>query len=414
MNFLKLSKKEIRNYFVAFLLIANSGFPFFTNEPYLLLVSFLFTLVIFDWHKFLTNRLFVTTIFVLIILVIGQSLLIGLSEPKTIITLFIRWLYPATSLLILSTNFVRYYINILYYLAIFSLLLFIPSIFIPSIDNILLSLSTIFEQTSSSDFYNYNSNILIYTIRDSYAIENISFFKRNSGPFWEAGGFAVYLVLAIIFNVKDRSFWTRKNIVFVIALITTWSTGGFIAFGFFMFLYSILIIKEKRFGLILFLIVPVTFYYIYNELDFFQARVDRSIVYYNHRSDVDYERRDRMVSAIIDFETFLEHPIFGTGRSFEGRFGKTTRKTYLEHRNNGLTDFLVKYGVVFFLFYFFKLYQSFKLYAISVKLSLPRNYGIISLGTLMILGFSQGLFQYSFFIALFYFSSFEYLILKRD
>lgn len=399
-------RRIYRNHFLTFLLIANSGLPFFTNEPLILLGSLMLTALYINTTG-LQNKFFLMTIVFLMILVLGQTVTTGLFSLRATITLFIRWTYPFVVLLVLREEFTKTYVNVLYFLTIFSFILFIPSIFFPQFDVFLTEASSHFEQTSKSDFYRYKNNLLIYTVYPTYAMDGSMLFKRNSGPFWEPGAFGSYLLVAIIFNLlHDKKLLSKKNTVFFIALLTTWSTASFIALFLVLSLYVLWMYKKNVSVL---LIVPVILYLavtVYEALPFFSERVDRSVEYFQQRDHVEYERRDRMVSAIVDLRTFSEHPIFGTGRDPQARFSGTGFRTYLEHRNNGITDFLVKYGIFFFIFYFYNIYLGFKKLSLKNGGHEPTKYGILALIGIVIIGFSQVLFQQSVFIALFYQAAF--------
>ena len=55
---------------------------------------------------------------------------------------------------------------------------------------------------------------------------------------------------------------------------------------------------------------------------------------------------------MVDFQDILKNPFFGMGRHDITRFGGSDDVT-LVHRNNGVTDFAVKMGLIFFIFYFY-------------------------------------------------------------
>ena len=236
-------------------------------------------------------------------------------------------------------------------------------------------------------------------------MEGLSLFKRNSGPFWEAGGFGSYLILALLFNLLlEKKLLTKRNVIFILALITTWSTGALAALSALLFLYGTFILRNKNYRFIIVPMVVLLSFYGYTDLSFIKERIDRSVTYFKDRNQTEYQKRDRMVSAIVDLRTFVQYPVFGTGRKFEARFGKTNM-TIMEHRNNGITDFLVKYGIFFFIFYFWNIRKGYLFYSQSYT-NKPKIYGNIALITILLIGFSQTLFQQSAFIALFYLSSF--------
>src|SRR5690606_29034906 len=69
-------------------------------------------------------------------------------------------------------------------------------------------------------------------------------YVRNAGIFWEAGAFAVYLSITLYLHysekkiAKAKDLFDIKSIVFILALISTTSTMGFIALILIMSLFS--------------------------------------------------------------------------------------------------------------------------------------------------------------------------------
>ena len=62
---------------------------------------------------------------------------------------------------------------------------------------------------------------------------------RNCGFTWEPGGFACFLILAIIINLASNKFKIRNKslMILILSLITTFSTTGYMAFAFIMIWY---------------------------------------------------------------------------------------------------------------------------------------------------------------------------------
>ena len=83
--------------------------------------------------------------------------------------------------------------------------------------------------------------------------------------FHEPGAFAVFIVLAIVINIMidDRPF-SRKNIILLIALVSTFSTAGilsiFLVYGFYFFRIKKKNIKVLIVSAIIF--VPLSIYVI--------------------------------------------------------------------------------------------------------------------------------------------------------
>lgn len=127
-------------------------------------------------------------------------------------------------LLILNKKFSIYYSNIIYFFCILSLLCFIYNHTFGVLPYINLGESMDggkgFRVTSIiyTQLYNLNSHGLVF---------------RNCGPFWEPGAFQGFINLAITIELlsnKERSrSWYLKILIFIITIITTFSTGGYIA-----------------------------------------------------------------------------------------------------------------------------------------------------------------------------------------
>lgn len=67
-----------------------------------------------------------------------------------------------------------------------------------------------------------------------------SIFTRMSGPFWEPGAYAFYLCMGIMFQVFFSEKQSVKRIViYVIGLLLTYSTTGYIAFGVLIMAYMV-------------------------------------------------------------------------------------------------------------------------------------------------------------------------------
>ena len=207
-------------------------------------------------------------------------------------------------------------------------------------------------------------------------------------------------------TIKKKRILNKQNIIFITGIITTFSTTAFLALLLFLLLYALFILKRKFYSFFLALFIIIIFIQGYQELYFFSNRINRSIEYFNNRSLIEYQSRDRMISAIVDIRRFIRYPIFGTGRVRKARYGTFYDNGELSHRNNGDTDFLVKYGFFFFVFYFWMIRKGIYYYCLYAEYEHAKRFSYIALAIILILGFSETVFQMSMFIALFYLSSF--------
>lgn len=141
---------------------------------------------------------------------------------------------------------------------------------------------------------------------------------RNCGPFWEPSIFAAYLAFALqirLFWIKDERHLLRDSAIFVIALITTFSTGGYIL----LFLTVLMVIWNKQRYAFLPIFITVTGVI---TIVFFGESIMEwllSVNYYMFSKIVYFQShgttQTRIVSMITNFIIWKQHPFIGVGLS---------------------------------------------------------------------------------------------------
>jgi hypothetical protein len=110
------------------------------------------------------------------------------------------------------------------------------------------------------------------------------------------------------------------------------------------------------------------------------------------------DNSSRFGSALSDYELIYRNPILGYGRDIGNMYNTSTWNIKKMHRNNGITNFVTQWGVILFVIYFYNYKRSAKKICIYYKSN--ENLSFIFLISMILLGFSQGLFQYPFFHAI--------------
>lgn len=109
--------------------------------------------------------------------------------------------------------------------------------------------------------------------------EGLAYSVRNCGPFWEPGAFQGFLNLSLWFeltlNRKKDLCWKIRVAVFVVTVLTTLSTGGYVVL-FTIFLFHYLHDRNnnsiwKFFGIAILLVVSI---YAYMTLDFLGDKIE--------------------------------------------------------------------------------------------------------------------------------------------
>lgn len=139
-------------------------------------------------------------------------------------------------LVVVGVNFWERIEKIVFYLTLISLLLFIVQLFTGSLFDSFYSffgrfIAEVYTETRPTAWYAY-----IYTYSP---IEGLDF-PRNSGFMWEPGAYAMIISVALGYRFLSNGVCVdRHNLVYILALISTFSTAGYIMLILFFIIYII-------------------------------------------------------------------------------------------------------------------------------------------------------------------------------
>ncbi|MEI6555025.1 MAG: hypothetical protein WCL70_05525 [Paludibacter sp.] len=348
-----MSAKSIFSYTIILLLIFNiSAATLFSNEFFLFgLGLILLSYQLFIAQKPLDNKLIG---FVLIFILINEAsyyingpVYQQISIFKFAINLLIL---PYLTLKIIGKSFWIKFEKLVFILTAISIPIFLLSLLLPGL---FLSLGNIFRPLTNNIFYSSDTNrtywsSLIFVFNPGQWQIN-----RNSGFMWEPGAFAMMINWAIIYNYfSSRMKFNRKIIIYIIALFSTFSTAGYLAF--FVFLIGT-VIKSSSIKYQIPLLIVVVFFAIYlSNLDFIGDKLDIYVSQYQENEVVDNAylkpKLNRLQIFFYEIEQTLKYP-FGFGNETDFKF----------IGDNGLSKILVMWGIPVFLYllYLLKKYLDF-------------------------------------------------------
>lgn len=381
-----------------FLLIGNSANPYFYQSTVMLTISFFILLGFCIFIKddiVVLNSNFYFFIIVFSLLHIFQILIYDQFPFKTILGEYLRIAFSIVALKILGKSFIEVFIKFVVVFAFISLLFYFTALLFPGFPHAMLAT---FGKYTQAPFvhnlysrYDFETNIIVFNFNQ---IE----LSRNSGFYWEPGAHGGYLLFAFFFNIfyKKVSLLSRSNIILILTVITTLSTTAYVALFFILLVYFKNVIKEKpilsSFILILLIIVSLK---VFEKLDFLQKKIDTQIEY----STKGVAGESRFASLLIDLQMLKEHPLIGTGRNIEMRFGKNFYNLTFQdqHRNNGIGILLSTYGIPYFIFFICFLFYSLKSF-------LKKNFiSLIGILFILLIAFSEDYFFKVFFLSLFFY-----------
>ncbi|MET0298560.1 MAG: hypothetical protein ABW036_02330 [Flavitalea sp.] len=374
------------------LLVISSGFPLFVNNKAVDLSVFLFIVAGAVYYNPKLTWVFKFTLGFAGLMLI-QALMFGEFYIQTSIYQIILFSGAALAVALLGTNLLYIYTRIMLVIAVIGVVLFIPVYISPMFVNQYIDYSpfhvfkNIPHEGWTSTWHNF---FLIHFPQDFFYG-----FIRNSGPFWEPGAFGGFLILALIFNSLVHNTLRRKeNIVFTIAIISTFSTTTYIAAIFYVagFLFMQMENVKLKWGLLAGAVVlgVVMFF----KVDFVGDKIQKEIKEAEYQAFVKCGDT-RMASAYLDLEEIKDNPmhiIFGRGSHPETRI-KGPDKEVL--RTNGVTDLLSRFGLLFYIFAVGSIYLSFRF--ITGLGDGKKGLALVALGTFFLLAFSELYFIYILF-----------------
>lgn len=256
-------------------------------------------------------------------------------------------------------NFFKYYVQVIYVLTCIT----IPFYIVQLINfDFLYHANNLFGPESGNEPI---SSSLVFALIPVHEI-------RNSGFMWEPGAFAAVLTLTIYINTfkEGEPLLSRRNGVFIFALLTTQSTMGFLSLCIPVWLVLMETLSEnKTFQRLSVLILPSLiglFFIVFTNVDFlFQkmvkevSGVDEELEVIEQRKNDDYKASaTRLASIIIDSKSIAQYPILGLGVD-----NQTTGEDKLAFGTMavtacGLTALMLRFGVVGFIIYFYLFYRQ--------------------------------------------------------
>jgi hypothetical protein len=256
-----------------------------------------------------------------------------------------------------------------------------------------------------------NASLVIFTVKSNALV-------RNSGFMWEPGAFAAFLVLAILFAFVSSGFKVNRKIgILILALITTLSTMGYLVSVLIILLYVLNTKSRKLFPLYILFFLAFFFYVVLTQ-DFLAAKIlleyeNSEDVIFNAYNNADYDflSLGRIGSLKMDLQDLARYPLFGNGGNIEQLSNPGTRFQKV-NRTNGLSGYLVTFGIVGFLYLIRNLWKSFRLYA-SRSQKTVRAWWIIPLAILAV-SFSNSLLDSILFLGFQFYFQIQSDTLKRS
>lgn len=391
----ELSWKNNRlEYLLTFWLIGISGINFFLGNK-ILFVSFLITAYLFFLKKRMRLDFFlIQYIGIVFFVVLGSSIWYNIFPINNIISLLVRIVTAYFMIKMIGKKFNDIFLQTMYFLGSLSLVLWTVFVIFPELESFFLNNITPF-----FNHYTYDTSqnqpaphIILYTFNHGKDFTS-RLFMRNSSCFTEPSTAMLFYIPALMINlVKSNQFIEKKNIVYILVILSSYSTGGY-AVMFFLIIGFFLSKRNFNNTMLALPIAIIISYFAYINIDSFGKEINEKVENLQG-ARLKYADRTRLTNGLVDLQELKEHPIFG-----KGYFVPPNADPYYDlHRTNGTTYILNKFGPIIFLLYFLLFYKYFRI--LAQKSDIDNRFALFMLASLILIGFGNNNFMKPFFIAL--------------
>ncbi len=228
-------KGNFKDYLIMFFLLGVSGIPYFSsNQPFVILFA-LGLVGLFLNSKFHSiDNEFIYVLIAIFACIFFQALIFSFFKGITVLGLVLRILTGYLAVKLLGEQFINYFIRVMVFFGIISLLIFIPIFIKPDFLDTLVNLTPSFMsyQYELWGFMVDRKTLVVYNLLQE--ADRV----RNNGPFWEPGAYGGYLMIAYMFNtIRENRLLSPINWLFILCIISTQSTTAYLALFLFIVCY---------------------------------------------------------------------------------------------------------------------------------------------------------------------------------
>lgn len=294
------------------------------------------------------DSLFFLIIMLLLFIGLGQTFVFQTFNLYNFGGIFLIFLIPYFAYRTIGLNYFQYFIKIIYFLAVVSLVFWVLINISPAVGVALQSISKALRLDPES-----NESIILYNVELSRS--SIGFIK-NSGFTAEGGVFCTFLIPALYLNnIREFKLFKKTNLVLIAAIITTSSTAGYVSLLIFL-LFAVVNMESKVIVALLLPVMALMGIYVVKELPFMFEKVNKAYtdemnVYHSTKNPA---RKGRFLSARVDLDIIKDNPLIGRGIYNDVRYlNEEEREIGYSNSYLGIVGLASRYGLILWFFYMF-------------------------------------------------------------
>lgn len=343
-------KINISEYLLVFLLLFVSGNPAAKIlDPFQYLLVVILELVV--WGRTITAEGWRNAgkwTAVLIVIFIGQLITLGTIGYAASANYIFKMLTAIFAAAILKDKFPLAYLKVMAFLSVIALVFWainLAGIHLPSL----------------MTFENDSESLLVYTQSLNRNLGRVGIL-RNWGMFWEPGAYSGYIIFAFLLFINRLDYLWREQrkewIILLVALLTTFSTTGYILLALVLFFSYSDRIKNRVAFYFIGIIVVFFAVWLFGALDFMGDKIEEEYMAATEMGQYDVSF-SRFGSIAFDSQYIMLHPIFGNGLIDETRYSMHILFAENLHAfGNGFTGEIAIFGIPFMLLFLFSTYRN--------------------------------------------------------
>lgn len=265
-----------------------------------------------------------------------------------------------------GSDFWRKYEYFLYRMVVISFVFYATLQIFPSLFD---QIAPLFEPFTT-DFFYLKSSQKNYFYAFFFVYNNGIDLIRNNGFMWEPGAYAMLLIILIAYNIATHGARINKHVViYIIALITTFSTAGYLAVSIISFLF---VLKLKNFAAkIIMFVGGIAVLFWLMDVEFLLPKIEKFIKAtenneLSHQGYREMYEANRLLSINLLYDKFLQYPLgWGVVQDHSSFLAENKIVTV-----SGLGNILVRWGGGFFVWFLYSLGLLFYRHSGSIQMAI--------------------------------------------
>ena len=243
-------------------------------------------------------------------------------------------------------NYTKIYVKVMIFVCTANLILYVDQLFLFGLSDPIasaFSYATTFDKNVFYENYIFYCKPVLGTWGGNY-YETSSI--KNPGLFGEGGVYQYFVTVALIINIffhKRTRLFSFTNMIFIISILSTFSTAGYLNLGLILAFIGVEMSINKKIFRVLTIISPFIVYLIFSTVVYDKLFNEESMAF-------KISTTRRMLDTEVDLNIISDYPLMGIGIGNNELWKKySDEQSGGSSSSNGITNYLAKFGLIGFI-----------------------------------------------------------------